>query len=109
MGSEPIRKLRLFMEHAQHLRLVDPIERAIRQRSGGREPDRLRDQAAFAEEVTITEYCDHGLLAVGRGDTDLDLAAPDVKDAVGTIPLREDDVFRLVCGNRPAATHRLEK
>src|ERR1043166_6418762 len=97
------------MKHAQHLRLIDPIESTIRQRSGGREPDRLCDQAAFAEEIAVPEYRDHRFLAAGGGDTEFHLAPLDVIDAVGTISLREDDLLRLASRNCPTTAHRLEK
>jgi len=55
MRRESIRERRLFVQHPQHLRFIDPIERALLQHSGGREPDRLRDQASLAEEVAVAK------------------------------------------------------
>jgi hypothetical protein len=39
------------MQHARHQRLVDPVQRAIRQRDGGRHSHRLAGKAALAEEL----------------------------------------------------------
>ena len=83
MGGEQLAEGRLVMQDADHLGLRHPHHFALDHGPGGRQAQRLADQAALAEELARPEQRDHRFLALLGRDDDLDPALLDVEDGVG--------------------------
>jgi len=88
---------------------LDPHDLAVAHRLGCRQPQRLADQASFAEEFARSEDRDDRFLALLGRDGDLDLAFLDVIDGVCRSGLSIDDDVLGVVGDRAAPAHGREK
>jgi hypothetical protein len=66
-------------------------------------------QTALAEKISLTMDSDNCFLTLIGTDGDLDLAFLYVKDGIGRISLREDDLIFPVVRYGPAAVHGGEK
>jgi len=92
MATEQLGERRLVMEHADHLGLAHPHDLTLDHRTGRRQPERLADQSAFAEELGPgTEHGDHRLPTLLGGDYELDAAFLDLEDRIGRTGLPKND------------------
>jgi hypothetical protein len=106
---EPFGEPGLLLQDADHGRFLDPHDRAVCDRNGGCQSQRLPDQASLAEEVARSEDGDDSLFALLRRDQDLDLALLDVEHRIGGRALLKNDPIRLEGGNGSTAIERGEK
>jgi hypothetical protein len=109
MSREQLAKRGLVMEDSNHFGLAHPHDLAIDHCPGRRQPQRLANQAAFAEELIRTEDGDDGFLALLGLDHELDPAFMDVEDRVRRTCLREDDGILGIVGDRATVIDGGEK
>ena len=105
MRCEQFGESRFGMKDANHLRFVEANHRRLGHGSGGREPQGLPNQAAFAEKVPLAQQGDHRFLSLLGGDDDLDSALHDVKDGVRDVSLRENDPLCPIRGHSSPTAH----
>lgn len=96
------------MEDADHLRRFHPHDSARHHGGGSRQPQRLADQAAFPEKVSLAEKGDDGFLPLFGVDGDLDLALRNIKYRVRGVPRLENDLSNLVFGKRSTTIYGAE-
>src|SRR6185503_17285869 len=109
MSHEQLGEGRLGVKEVQHLGLAHPYDLALGHGLGGRQTQRLADQAALAEELARLQDPDHRLLALLGRDHDLDLALLDIEDRVRFSRLREDYLLAAQVGHGVSTIRVCEK
>ncbi len=100
MGDEQFRDVVLLVEHARHLRLLNPGQAAIGDRLRRRYSQRLTGETPVTEELVGAQKADDRFLALLGGDGELHLAAAEVEHCVRRISLAVDGAVRAIFDNR---------
>src|SRR4051794_28184396 len=109
MGHEEFRERGLVMENTDHRSLLQPDNRGVRQRSDGRDAQRLPSETPLAEKFAGPEDGHHRLLALRGERGDLDLSFLDVEKRVRRVALREDRLTSAYLRDASACAHAGKK
>src|SRR5260370_38464669 len=90
MRYEEAGKRVFFLEHAQHLALLNSKYGARRHRSGCRHADSLTRKACLTKEVARPQKCEDRFFALFGGDRGLYSAFLHVENSVGGLACQED-------------------
>src|SRR5260370_31228958 len=106
---EQFGKLCLIMNGGDHGRLLYASNHGFIERPRGCHAQRMAIQTSFAEKMPGSQDCNHRFLALLGNDGEVDLALLDVKNGVGDLPLRENNLILSIFGYRFSFAHLGEK
>ena len=97
MRDEQLGKTRLFVDHADHGRFLQPHDLAFGHCGNRGYASRLSGQAPLTEEIAGSQHCDDGFFPLLGNNGNLHIALLDIENSIGRVPLNKD---RLLFGKR---------
>lgn len=90
VGDKAIREFALFVQHTKHFQFFNSKSGNRPESNGSRDAQKLSSYAAFAEEISRAQNCDHSFFSRRGGHDNLDGAGLEIENGVPDISLEKN-------------------